>query len=283
MMKNNNKGFTMVEVIASFAVLSIISLSLLQLFITSSYTNRKALDIDKANVLCRAVAERLKNAPSPADILSSIGVNYVVYPMYNNPTVSGADLVYTRYFNVDWNLEEADDTQRKFVLKVIAKAPILDASPKTKSYMPVPLWTGNMDIPGTYNLYISNDPGGVNVNLAGYSSSIVPLSDIVDGVLPIKLNGRSGVPVTINVHNTADVNVGGIMQNVKADIYICNVAEADVNFNPISGSVGESYVDANTSSAKHYLYEIKVLKFSNGVEGQELAGNAVKKYIVSDD
>lgn len=282
-MLRNNKGFTMVEVIASFAVLSIISLSLLQMFITSTITNRKAFDMDKAISLCTEVSERLKNNPNPADILTSIGINYVVNPAKNAGQSAGTDIEYKRYLNNDWNLEEADDANIRFLLKVVAKAPDIDPNPQTKSYMPTPLWTGDISMTGTYNLYISNDSGDIRVNLAGYSNSTVQEASIVNGVLPIELVGAAGEEITLNVYNNADINVGGTLKGLEADIYICNVAESDVNFNPQSGISSDSYIDGKINNGNYYVYEIKVLKFKNGVEEQELTSNTVKKYYVSEN
>lgn len=53
--KNNNKGFTLLEVLVAMAILAIVSVPLLRAFATSTFTNRKA----KVEMLCTTAVENI--------------------------------------------------------------------------------------------------------------------------------------------------------------------------------------------------------------------------------
>lgn len=58
-----NKGFTLIEVVISIAIISIVGLSVMQMFTTSSKVNRKAKEIDEANLKATSIIEKIKNNP----------------------------------------------------------------------------------------------------------------------------------------------------------------------------------------------------------------------------
>ncbi|NLT57966.1 MAG: prepilin-type N-terminal cleavage/methylation domain-containing protein [Clostridiales bacterium] len=66
-MKNAQKGFTLVEVVVSFAVLAIVSGALLQMFVVSASVNRRAYDTDKASALAVQIQELFKQNPDYID------------------------------------------------------------------------------------------------------------------------------------------------------------------------------------------------------------------------
>lgn len=60
---NKHKGFTLIEIIISIAIISIVGLSVMQMFTTSSKVNRRAKEIDNANLKATSIIEKIKNNP----------------------------------------------------------------------------------------------------------------------------------------------------------------------------------------------------------------------------
>ncbi|MFX0548762.1 prepilin-type N-terminal cleavage/methylation domain-containing protein [Hathewaya histolytica] len=58
-----NKGFTLIEVIISIAIISIVGFSVMNMFNTSTKVNRNAKELDYANLKATNTVEKIKNAP----------------------------------------------------------------------------------------------------------------------------------------------------------------------------------------------------------------------------
>ncbi len=74
MKTNNQKGFTLIEVIISIAALGIICAVLLKLFVLAGDTNRRAGDIQEAQVAVASVTETLIGAESIENGLVILGL-----------------------------------------------------------------------------------------------------------------------------------------------------------------------------------------------------------------
>lgn len=74
MKTNNQKGFTLIEVIISIAALGIICAVLLKLFVLAGDTNRHAGNIQEAQVAVASAAETLIGAGSIEDGLKTLGL-----------------------------------------------------------------------------------------------------------------------------------------------------------------------------------------------------------------
>ena len=59
--RKHNGGFTLLEVILSIAVVSLISVFILEMFVVSNRVNKKAFEIDNANIICMEAVESFKN------------------------------------------------------------------------------------------------------------------------------------------------------------------------------------------------------------------------------
>ncbi len=70
----NNKGFTLIEVIISIAALGVICAVLLKLFVLAGDTNKRAGDIQDAQVAVSSTVETLIGAESIEDGLMSLGL-----------------------------------------------------------------------------------------------------------------------------------------------------------------------------------------------------------------
>ena len=70
----NRKGFTLIEVIFSIAALGIICAVLLKLFVLAGDTNKRAGDIQDAQVAVTSVVETLAGSDSMTEGLASLGI-----------------------------------------------------------------------------------------------------------------------------------------------------------------------------------------------------------------
>lgn len=92
----DKKGFTLVEVIISIAVLSIASVFILQMFVTSAQLNANARDIDKVNMWTSTLMETFHMTADPmafdqADVFTSPEVTRI-----------GEELTITCFFDKNW-------------------------------------------------------------------------------------------------------------------------------------------------------------------------------------
>lgn len=62
-MKNGNQGFTLIEVIVAIAIISLVSGGLITMFSTSAKVNRRAKEIDMANLIAVSDTEKIKRRP----------------------------------------------------------------------------------------------------------------------------------------------------------------------------------------------------------------------------
>lgn len=95
-MKKGQNGFTLIEVIVSFAVLAIVSGAILQMFVVSTNVNRRAYDVDKANAIAVKVQEAFKQDPSSIKVTDEGAVPELIGAFLDGSTISAS-------FDKDWN------------------------------------------------------------------------------------------------------------------------------------------------------------------------------------
>lgn len=61
-----NQGFTLVEMILAVGILALLSILVLQLFLTSTNMSQKAYDLDQAVLASKSAVENFKNHPTPS-------------------------------------------------------------------------------------------------------------------------------------------------------------------------------------------------------------------------
>ncbi|MEA4901300.1 type II secretion system protein [Desulfitobacterium sp.] len=86
-MKMDNRGFTLVETIASLAIVAILSTAIFQMFVLSGNFNHQAKEMDIVNVLVVHQAEEFKNDP----VLYSTDPQYCSPRYYDRAGVSQSD------------------------------------------------------------------------------------------------------------------------------------------------------------------------------------------------
>lgn len=110
----NDKGFTLAELILSVCILAIISVYMLQFFISASDLNRRAEDLDHSVFLANSVVEWLKS-----DQWNEKGPYVGLILASDQKQTDGT--VYTADYDQRWNLVPAGDEKALFHVKVVIK------------------------------------------------------------------------------------------------------------------------------------------------------------------
>ena len=260
----NDKGFTLVEVVVAMAVVAIVASSIFQMFVTSSYVNKDAQVMDIANVTAVQQAENFKADPAAY----SPGNRYSYY-----------------YY-------EGDGTP---ILPVYHDLVIIPAgaSIMVKSDLPDPAVTPSNnagyypDFAGTLNLstYINCDvrvKETYEIDVRTHDvdpfitliDQVTAQSKIKDNILPIRVEfPTDGASRTINLTNDSDV---------EAEFYVYNTKNAsDVVLDTVKGASSIAYIPApNTNSINNrYQLNLTAYRMNNKVVGQKLLDYSTDKYI----
>lgn len=94
--KKRTKGLSLVEIILSIAVLSILSVYVIQMFITSSNLNHKAEAIDQSVLISESIFESIELDPTLINLHQSAVFKYVKESFVDDVAVSEL------YFDMDW-------------------------------------------------------------------------------------------------------------------------------------------------------------------------------------
>jgi len=246
---NKDKGFTLVEVIVALAVITIISGPLLQMFVTSSYTNRNAQLMDVANVVAVQLAEDFKADQTLGQDQANDQAKYGSPSSPSFKYYDGSGLLGTTGAAIE---VESTLTSNPLQLNQVAAAyypdfiGCLDSSKFTTDV--------DVQITNTSNAYeIDWKPSS--------TSSWKPLSSgnnstIINNTLPIEVDTPSILPegtssLTIKLTNTS---------NYEAEFYIFNAQDPTTNSSvsptitltndqESNGSYNLSYVPAKISSS----------------------------------
>ena len=94
--KSRASGLSLVEIILSIAVLSILSVYVIQMFITSSNLNHKAEAIDQSVLLSESIFESIELDPSRSNLHQNAAFKFVKESVIDEAVVSEL------YFDLDW-------------------------------------------------------------------------------------------------------------------------------------------------------------------------------------
>lgn len=265
MKAKHDKGFSLVEVMVALAVVAIVSTSLFQMFVTTSYVNRDAQVMDLANIIAVGQAESFKADPENYDST-------------------------TKYYNSDGTI----DIPAKAVIQVDSTVTPTDLEVNDTGYFPS--FVGTIDLSPFININkdpvtgIETDEGcdvqitasnEINIGFHGKVLTPLPVQDsslIKNNILPIKVSFVSGTQTsrTINLINNSTVEV---------DVYFftpvinsSDPAEQSVTFNPVAGYSSLTNVKQTTSENTKYHLELTVSKLIGAVS-QFMFTYATDKYI----
>jgi len=292
-----SNGFTLIEVIASIAVLSILSVALLEMFTVSTKTNVEASIMDKAKSLCIEATEEYKAypvGPDPYDpafvgspYLSSFDFSY---------DVTSDKSTFKKYFDQGWNSTSED--QGAFILEIISKKTEIDTI--STSYYPP---TAVLDIgenptvikvkvpstiklnfnpaDSTCRLKIGTDEYKIDSNKIIYTDSATANMAFIPIHLDCSEITSNGI-MTITIEN----NIGQLIMSGKdyeavADIYLCDIDNRESRDAKVMASVGvstENRIITAPQKMTKYNADIRVIEKSSG---QKIAETSVERYWVS--
>ncbi|MDR3543320.1 MAG: prepilin-type N-terminal cleavage/methylation domain-containing protein [Desulfosporosinus sp.] len=277
---NYDKGFTLVEVVVAVAVVAIVSTSLFQMFVTSSYVNKDAQIMDLANVVTVQQAETFKANPSGY----SPGNEYHYYKA-DGTFMEDSSLVSIpngAAFQVASDLEVTNSqaNQAAYYPNFVGTIDLSQSSTDLDVKM--------TNISTTYEIDVA--PAGTGQ----YTTLPILNSNVINNSLPIEVDFPTGgtSPRTINVTNDSAANAG---------FYVFNANNQNVIINAVEGSAqgSSSVVYAPTSSTTtnstdtEYTLNLTVSKLNQGVweeinqikywdnpvDPNNPANNAIHKYI----
>lgn len=284
------EGFTLIEVIVSIAILSIISVALIQMFAVSARTNGKTYAMDKANALCTETAEQFKADPG---FPGAVGSGFAP-----EQSETGPGTVYTRYLDRDFDCTEGPVPAVDSVYKL--DVTVTTASAITTKAFNYPDAAFSYDLTGDTDMALNLNGPALVVSVGGNDTPVVAGKIIytADSASPSEapaISGSALIPVHLNcktlITSSAAVNIENNVKTVKtadgkeyravADIYLCDVPPgATVTVNAAEGIVARQAKPVSTLGSQNIMYTagIKITKLS---DSSVLAENNVEKYWVN--
>jgi prepilin-type N-terminal cleavage/methylation domain-containing protein len=262
---NNNKGFTLVEVLTSFAVLAIISVALLQMFVVSTKTNSIAYNRDKANALCTDMAESFKQNP-----------DYVNLPAYHftstvNTTTGG--ILYTKYYSKAW----ADSGSSADEFRLDIDITTTHAIEMEKSYHPEFIGAGTLQVGTIHYLDISTS-GAISLDGFGLNPGTGTIQyGTGTASIPVGINCSSltGTANILHVNNRAEMTYSGSAVTAVADVYLCDIPiGASISLHAETGYSNENKISTGKIQTVDYNAVIGIIRRS---DNSILARNTVTK------
>lgn len=258
---NNDKGFTLVEVIAAMAVVAIVSTSIFQMFVTSTYLNKDAQVMDVANIVTVQLAETFKSDPTPYDD--------VLNPGGYDPR--------TRYYNgKSESLTEPSPgvIPTGAVIKVVSTWTLNNAPANNSSYYPDFAATLDLALFTDCDLEITN---GYEIGVQAHVGSGLLTSlynqgtlKIKNSILPLRVNFPSGgTSKTIYLTNNSDVEV---------ELYVFNANSSDVSLDTVQGASSIVYIPVTSSSNTEYALTLIVSRLNKGVS-EEMFRYSANKFL----
>ncbi len=126
--RKNNKGFTLVEMIISVAFLAVISLVLVELFISAQNCLQKAHDLDQSVHIAKKMIETFKSGDSPEDFFNSEIVSI------SDVSELGDKITIKIYYDKVWQILDPMDDQLQEKTAFTATSEIKPTSNDTHSY-----------------------------------------------------------------------------------------------------------------------------------------------------
>ena len=259
------KGFTLIEVLVSFAVLAIVGGALMQTFVVSTKINRRAYDTDKASALVVHVQDSFKGTSAGgwnpigeipefahATVTSSAGVVATV----------AAITTWTAQLNSDW-LATATPADAWYA----CTAELTEGVPLSENGAYYPEADVAFDLPDT--LFVApmtltlqmRESGGqyvVSLNGSGLSATTAIASDVIVHI------HNNGVPFAQNlILNMTNQTVG--TPSPKMDVYVFDQAAGNtLTVSPDQGLSSYTAVDRSQGESIHRYLRSTLTRLSDG-------------------
>ncbi len=284
-----SSGFTLIEVIFAIIVLSIVSITLLEMFTVSTKTNAAAGVLDKARSLCVEASEEFRanpDGPNPLDP-SDVGSNDYLQG-FKASAGEFDETIYMKYFNKRWE-EEPDESQAEYLLEIIVTKTELDPIPvsyypESAVILPETGRTGAVKVNnGVTVRLVSEEDGdeydsephcklvvGSNEYNIDTTAIIFPDASVAaakTAMIPIHLDCSSiDVDTEISVINEiGSLTKDGDEYEAIADIYLCDVDEGvKVTVYTVKGVATSNSVSTREQKITRYSADIRVKETDSG-------------------
>ena len=286
-----NSGFTLIEVIFSIIVLSIVSITLLEMFTVSTKTNAAAGVLDKARSLCVEASEEFRANPVGPNSLDPSDVGSNEYLQGFKASAGEFDetiyMKYMKYFNKRWE-EEPDESQAAYVLEIIVTKTELDPIPvsyypESAVILPETGRTGAVKVDnGVTVRLVSEEDGdeydsepqcklvvGSNKYNIDTTAIIFPDASVAaakTAMIPIHLD-CSGINVDTEIsviNEIGSLTKDGEEYEAIADIYICDSDEAEVTVKVLKGVATSNNISTKELEITRYIADISVKEKNSG-------------------
>lgn len=268
----NKDGFTLLEVITGLAVIAIVSVSLLQMFLTSTRVGRKGFDVDQANMLAVKAVELFKLNPVALGE-SEMFDNGALGPFYTFEDTATNSLY--RYYDFDWqpveaNLLNIDDfgapADYSFQLVATTGPDVSVAGGSTMGLSYYPQLLGGSQIsctvagmPAATKVEVSSDSGSISVKINNVEKGPVPVSNIASGVLPILVTRTAADPaIVFEVDNTAYLNNADL--EVGLFVFGDDKTSPQVTLTPVNGLCSVTYLTEGQCNYSNYKADINIFR-----------------------
>ncbi|MEI7884575.1 MAG: prepilin-type N-terminal cleavage/methylation domain-containing protein [Clostridia bacterium] len=249
-MKNGQKGFTLIEVAIAFAVLALVSGTLLQMFIVSAKVNHQAYEIDKANALAVKIQEVFKENPGQVDVIAEL----VGATKSTNATTTAI----SAYLDKNWQATATTATAFYQVDLVVATTgtSVLENS----GYFPANGEIWNLTADTVYNLQIVQNT----------SNSGLLVVQLPNGLPAQQINIAVGTPIIIGNNGTPIVNHTDITisnnSDIPVDIYVLDAATTtSVSIIVAQGICNYSILPSRSVEIKNQLIQLIINRMSDGM------------------
>jgi prepilin-type N-terminal cleavage/methylation domain-containing protein len=277
-----SSGFTLIEVIFAIIVLSIVSITLLEMFTVSTKTNAAAGVLDKARSLCVEASEEFRANPVGPDPLDLSDRGESAYLGGFEPsTGESGEIIYTKYYDRHW-AETDDESKAEYFLEIIVTKTELDPIPV--SYYPESAVSlsgrpGAVTVSsGTTVRLEKADESGCRLVIEPNSYEIlqdkIMYSDASvaaarTAMIPIHLD-CSGIDA--NTEITVINEAGSLTKDgddaeyeAIADIYLCDVDEGvKVTVYTVKGVATSNSVSTREQKITRYIADISVKEKNSG-------------------
>jgi prepilin-type N-terminal cleavage/methylation domain-containing protein len=286
------EGFTLIEVIVAIAILSIISVALMQMFAVSARSNGKTYALDKANALCTETAEHFKADPGFPGAAES--------GFTPAPSETGTGTVYTSYLDRDFAYTEGPVPTGDSVYELDVTVTTRSAVTTTAFYYPDAAHVCTLQSSET-NITLESTGSALKINVNGFGKPIDDPGKIIyrsgtsastgasitagDALIPIQLYWSSSATSSPKVKIINKVktlsNAADEIYTAVADIYLCDVPpETSVTVEAKEGAVARQSLPVSTADLENVMYTaaIKITRLS---DSSVLAENSAEKYWVN--
>lgn len=291
-----SSGFTLIEVIFAIIVLSIVSITLLEMFTVSTKTNAAAGVLDKARSLCVEASEEFRANPVGPDPMDPAddGESAYLRGFKASSDVPGK-ITYTKYFNSDW--EETGEDRAEYMLEIVSEEALADTIPA--SYYPAPAVRDRAaGSPASIEVRTNETIRLARVGLSDCELTIDSNTYDIDtdadaiiltdadvavaktALIPIHLDCRN---VTGNIEVKVANEIGqlvidGEVYEAIADIYLCDIPEGkNVTINVTRGVATSNEVSTAVQEIVRYDAAISVKERSSG---RTIAESSVETFLV---